>query len=232
MTEQCAALVGSTGLVGSQLLKQLLATPAFTNVHSISRRAPSVTGTSTFKAHVDKDTSAWPAALKASTPPPAVFFSALGTTRAQAGGLEKQRAIDLDLNKDLAQAAREAGTNVYVLISTHGANATSIAPYLKMKGQLDDAVSKMGFEHTVILRPGALLGQREAPPLAVRGLNGAAKLLGSVSKAYLVDAWAIDADVVAGAAIVAAQKCLEGEREKGVWILSQKEVLGLGKPAQ
>lgn len=219
---------------GSFLLKQLLATPAFQTVRSISRRAPPADSTSApaLEAHVESDTSTWPSALKASTPPPTVFFSALGTTRAQAGGLDKQRAIDLDLNRDLAQAARDAGAKVYVLISTHGANATSIAPYLKMKGQLDDAVSAMGFEHTVILRPGALLGQREAPPLAVRGLNGAARLLGSVSRAYLVDAWAVDADVVARAAIVTAQKCLEGEREKGVWILSQKEVLALGKPAK
>ncbi|GFZ50194.1 hypothetical protein JCM24511_07949 [Saitozyma sp. JCM 24511] len=34
-------------------------------------------------------------------------------------------------------------------------------PYMKMKGQLEDAVKGMGFERCVILQPGMLLGHRE-----------------------------------------------------------------------
>jgi hypothetical protein len=33
-------------------------------------------------------------------------------------------------------------------------------PYMKMKGQLEDAVKGMGFERCVILQPGMLLGHR------------------------------------------------------------------------
>lgn len=40
------------------------------------------------------------------------FFSALGTTRAQAGSLEAQRKIDFDLNLELAQKAKEGGVRV------------------------------------------------------------------------------------------------------------------------
>lgn len=54
-----------------------------------------------------------------------VFYSALGTTRAAAGGFENQRKIDYDLNLELAKAARAAGTKVYVLISSSGASSTS-----------------------------------------------------------------------------------------------------------
>lgn len=38
-----------------------------------------------------------------------VFVSCLGTTKAQAGSIEAQRKIDLDLNLQLATAAREEG---------------------------------------------------------------------------------------------------------------------------
>lgn len=37
------------------------------------------------------------------------FVSCLGTTFAQAGSVEAQRKIDLDLNLSLAKAAKEAG---------------------------------------------------------------------------------------------------------------------------
>jgi hypothetical protein len=47
---------------------------------------------------------------------PPIFISALGTTKAKAGGLEKQRKIGFDLNL-LAKVARGAGAKTYVLIS-------------------------------------------------------------------------------------------------------------------
>jgi hypothetical protein len=39
-------------------------------------------------------------------------------------------------------------------------NSSSYAPYLKMKGELEDAFKDLGFEHTVILKPGLLMGER------------------------------------------------------------------------
>lgn len=41
-----------------------------------------------------------------------VYVSCLGTTRAQAGGFEQQKKIDLDLNRDLAKKAREDGARI------------------------------------------------------------------------------------------------------------------------
>lgn len=40
-----------------------------------------------------------------------VFVSCLGTTKAQAGSIDNQRKIDLDLNLTLAQAAKDAGAD-------------------------------------------------------------------------------------------------------------------------
>jgi uncharacterized protein YbjT (DUF2867 family) len=43
---------------------------------------------------------------------------------------------------------------VYVLVSTVGANATSIMPYPKMKDELAKAVKTLDFEHTISYGPG------------------------------------------------------------------------------
>lgn len=47
-----------------------------------------------------------------------------------------------------------------ILLSSGASNASSYAPYLRMKGELEDEFKALSFEHTVILRPGLLMGER------------------------------------------------------------------------
>lgn len=97
-----------------------------------------------------------------------------------------------------------------------------------MKGQLEDEVQKLGFEHCVILRPGVIVGEREDSRPAEFVVRSIAKFAGNVSQA-LKDPWAQDAEVIARAAINAGKECIDGKREKGTWMLSQAEIVRLGK---
>lgn len=159
---------------------------------------------------------------------PRIFFSGLGTTKAQAGSIEAQRKIDYDLNLDLAKAAKEAGVDTYVLISSGSANAQSSFPYVQMKGQLEDDVKALGFKHTVIVRPGLILGGREDSRPAEFAIQSVAKLFKAVTP-KLTDFWAQDAATIAKAAIDAGLQCLDGKREEGAWVLGQVEINALGK---
>ena len=165
---------------------------------------------------------------KAISPTPDAFLSALGTTRGQAGSFEAQRKIDYDLNLSLAQAAKDSGVKVYVLISSTGVSVNSPLPYSKMKAQLDEAVKGLQFDHTIILKPGLLLGSRQDTRYGEAIARGVAKGIGMISKA-LTDPFSQDADTVAKAAVSAAIQCVEGKREKGVWIISQSEIVKLGR---
>ncbi|KXH46829.1 hypothetical protein CSIM01_12654 [Colletotrichum simmondsii] len=102
-----AAVIGSTGLVGSHILENLITSEAFAAVNTISRRPPKAGGL-TLKPVIEQDTSAWPPKLAALQPTPTVVFSALGTTRAAAGSIANQWKIDHDLNVEL-DAIKEAG---------------------------------------------------------------------------------------------------------------------------
>lgn len=159
---------------------------------------------------------------------PQIFFSALGTTKAQAGSVEAQRKIDYDLNLDLAKAAKEAGVDTYVLISSGSANSESSFAYVKMKGQLEDNVKKLGFKHTVIVRPGLILGGRDDSRPAEFAFQSIAKALRSATP-RLTDFWAQDAATIARAAINASVQCLDGKRKEGEWVLGQVEINALGK---
>lgn len=158
-------------------------------------------------------------------------MSALGTTRAQAGSFAAQRAVDLDLNLALARAAKESGIKTYVLISSGAVSSTSRLPYSKMKGELEDAVKTLQIPHTVIVKPGLLVGTREDLRLTEAVLQNIARALRMVSQKWLTDWWAQDVDVIGRAAVAAAVECSEGKRPEGIWILHQSDIVRLGKQA-
>lgn len=222
-----AAIVGSTGLVGSNILTSLLAQPS-AQIHAITRRELPQTS-SNLTVISNSDNTTWPAALKSISPAPRILLSALGTTKAAAGSFAAQHAIDYDLNLSIAQAAKEQGVDTYVLISSAGVGPSSPFPYGKMKYDLEEAVKKLEFSHTVILKPGLLVGTRQDSRPSEAVLRYVASGLGTISGGRLTNFWAQGADVVGRAAVKAGWECLDGKKEKGVWVLQQADIVKLGK---
>lgn len=214
------------------MLQSLLCHPKISSIHAFTRRDLASTSP---KLHAIKplpDTEAarsWPTQFPTS-PTPQVLFSGLATTRANAGGLQAQHAIDHDLNLSLAQAARAAGATTYVLISTAGANARSWFFYPRMKGELEEAVQRLGFDHVVLVRPGFIGGHRAEARPAETVLK---KLVGGVAwmpgGKGVAEGLMQPADWIARAAVRAGVECVEGTRDKGVWILDTKEIVRLGR---
>ncbi|KAH6629059.1 NAD dependent epimerase/dehydratase family protein-like protein [Boeremia exigua] len=224
-----AALAGSTGLVGSHILSQLLAHSSFSSVYAYARRdLPNPTATTKLNPLTSSDTSTWSGMFPRESHPK-IFFSGLGTTKAQAGSIEAQRKIDYDLNLELAKAAKEAGVDTYVLISSGNANAKSNFAYVQMKGQLEDDVKALGFKHTILVRPGLILGGRTDSRPVEFAFQSVAKLLKGLTP-KLTDSWAQDAATIARAAVNAGVQCVEGKKEEGVWELGQADITALGKP--
>ncbi|KAJ8063096.1 hypothetical protein OCU04_008339 [Sclerotinia nivalis] len=253
------SIVGSTGLVGSHILNILLSHPSISTIHSLSRRSPPESTTTSTRLHplISEDTKSWSTLLSSISPPPSIFFSALGTTKAQAGSIEAQRKIDLELNLELARTFANASpgsksdgkdgkdennqennkenNKIYILISTHNANATSIIPYSKMKGELEDKIIALqdSFKHVIIVRPGLIVGERnDSRPaeFVMRKVAGWAGWAGAGFK----DFWAQDAGVIARAAVNAGLRALEGRDADGneiprVWVLGQGDIVRLGR---
>jgi hypothetical protein len=241
-----AVVAGSTGLVvrapttpspptsntdqGSGILSNLLAHPSFSAVYAYSRRElPNPESSTKLKPLVSTTPTLWPTQFPASASPK-ILFSGLATTRAAAGGFEAQRTIDYDLNLALATAAKEAGVETYVLISSHGASSSSMFAYMKMKGELEDSVKALGFKHTVFVRPGFIAGERSNREAGVSevALRWVAKSVKGLSPA-LANPWAQEASVISRASVVAGVRCLEGKREEGVWEVGQAEIVAMGK---
>ena len=133
----------------------------------------------------------------------------------------------MDLNVALTKAAKDASVHTYVLISPSVSNASSKMAYSQVKGELEEAVKKLGFEHCVMLRPGLIVGGREdsrPPEYVFQTVTNAMGAVGTKAK----DVWAQDADVVANAAVNAGLHCIEGKQDTSVWLLAQADIVRLG----
>jgi uncharacterized protein YbjT (DUF2867 family) len=97
-----------------------------------------------------------------------------------------------------------------------------------MKGELEDAVKGLGFKHVVIARPGLLLGEREKGRLGEGQMQTFTKGMRSLLGHGITDKFAQDSSMVARAAVRAGLACARKEREEGVWMLEQADIVKLG----
>ncbi len=151
-----AIVLGSTGMVGSQLVDLLISTTEYTEIVTFVRR-PSGKTHPKLKEYVVNfdDIQSWSQYIQGD-----VLFSCMGTTLAQAKSKENQFKIDYTYQYNVAEIASKNEVNTYVLVSSAGANSKSSAFYMQMKGKLDEAVKSLAFKNLIILRPGQLYGDR------------------------------------------------------------------------
>jgi uncharacterized protein YbjT (DUF2867 family) len=154
-----ALVIGATGLIGRALVSQLLAEKDVGKVIALTRRPLDIQHKKLINPCFDFSKLALQQDYFQNVD---IFFSCLGTTKKQAGSIAEQRKVDLDYQYLAAKLARQAEIPHYLLVSSSGANADSLSPYLKMKGELEDKIIALHFSRTSIFQPSLLLGKREA----------------------------------------------------------------------
>ena len=149
-------LSGATGLVGEQLLNQLIENEAVASIVILGRSIKSKEHPKVSSYFIDFSDLSIPNEL-----PFDVAFCALGTTIKKAGSKAKQHEIDHDYVVNFARFSKEHGVKRIGVVSSIGAAATSSNFYLKTKGEMETSVTTLGFEHAVFIRPSFLMGNRK-----------------------------------------------------------------------
>ena len=171
-SNKTALVLGATGLVGKALVRQLLLDPRYDSIPILVRRPVPA---SLFSDPLGKLT-------------PLVidfeqlqdyqgYFSVnhvyccLGTTLKQAGSKTAFRKVDFEYIHVAAQLTRAQRADSFVWISSVGADAKSSNFYLRVKGELEDALMRMPqLPNASAVRPSLLLGERnESRPLEAFG---------------------------------------------------------------
>lgn len=152
-----AIVIGATGLVGEELVNQLIESKEYDAIKLFVRKPASFAHPKVQEQIINFDQpESWTSLVVGDA-----LFSTLGTTIKTAKTKENQYRVDYTYQYEFAKAASANGVPVYVLISSLGANAKSAVFYSRMKGELDEAVAKLPFRKTIIVRPSILDGNRK-----------------------------------------------------------------------
>ena len=156
--------LGATGLVGNQLMRQLVADARVGRVVVPARRriAPmsAVAGGRGAKLDVRLvDFDDLEASAEAFNGVEQIFC-ALGTTIRQAGSQEQFRRVDHDYPLAAARLGLQLGASDFLLVSAIGADPGSRIFYNRVKGEVERAIIALGYDATTIVRPSLLLGDR------------------------------------------------------------------------
>jgi uncharacterized protein YbjT (DUF2867 family) len=192
-------LLGATGMVGRLVLEEAVGRAGL-RLTAIARREIPLPCGARMELRL-APVADWPE-LIAGLRPDAVIC-ALGTTMAAANGDEDAfRAVDQALVLEVARAARAAGVGQFVTVSSVGADLAAKAFYLRVKGETERDLGKMGFRRLDILQPGLLRGVREGRVRVLERLAGViAPLMNLFLQGRLRRYRAIDARLVARAAL-------------------------------
>ena len=151
-----ALIIGSTGLIGSQLLNLLLDSDDYLKVITFVKRDTGIKHPKLTQHIIDFDKPETYKNLVVGDD----FFCTIGTTIKKAGSKENFRKVDFGYPKQFAAFALLNKVEQFLIISSLGANANSGNFYLKTKGEIQDFLKDCNFESVAVLQPSLLLGNR------------------------------------------------------------------------
>ncbi len=152
-------IVGSTGLVGRAALRRALSDPRIVRIVAPTRQPlprpmpPKLENPIVDFEDLPTDATWWEVDAVICT---------LGTTRKQAGSRGAFRRVDFDYVLAAAESAQRHGVVAFALTSALGADAKAANFYLRTKGEVENALRRLGFLSLTIVRPSFIGGERGA----------------------------------------------------------------------
>ena len=153
-----AIIIGATGAVGKEILKEILENDFYNKVYILGRESirKLPEGEILTKIVVDFENLNFDTRILED----ADVFSSLGTTIKIAGSKENQRKIDVDYTVNFAKLC-EGKVRSFNVVSAIGANSNSKNFYNSLKGELEDKLKKMNLGVLRIFQPSLLIAKRE-----------------------------------------------------------------------
>ena len=149
-------VVGSTGLIGSSIVSQLLEREE--SVIALVRTNKTSTNSLLDFHKVNFDDLKFPNDFFSDVKD---LFICLGTTIKKAGSEEAFQKVDVTYCMDIAQKARLGGVTNLSIVTSVGSDLNSKNFYLKSKGFIERQILELDFESISIYRPGLLIGPRD-----------------------------------------------------------------------
>jgi uncharacterized protein YbjT (DUF2867 family) len=205
MNGKTATIIGVTGMIGGYLYELLKKDQSFDTIRLIVRRPIPKDDPRTEIKLVDfADAESLQLAIDGSD----VVFSTVGTTQRKVkGDKAAYRKVDYDIPVKAARFCKATGCGTFVLVSAVGANSKSGNFYLKLKGEVEEAIKAVGLRSVHIMQPSMLIGERKESRL---GEKIAKAIMPPLSFLIPSKYRAIHAEKVARAMLKAGKESKEG----------------------
>ncbi len=152
-----ALIFGSTGLVGGNVLNQLIQNDNYSKIKIFVRSSIQVNNSKVQVIQTDfNNLEKHKEEIMGSE-----CFYCIGTTKKNSFDKNEYQRIELDIPKQVAQIAKSNNINSYFFVSSGYANSKSSGDYLKYKGLVEEEILSLGFSKIGIMRPSFILGNRK-----------------------------------------------------------------------
>ena len=152
-----ALIFGSSGLVGKNLLNQIISNSNYSKVKIFVRYSLEISDQKVEVINTDfKDLQK----IKNLIIGDDCFFC-IGTTKKNSPDKNEYRRVELDLPKKIAQISKSNDIKSFIYVSSGFADPKNSGDYLKFKGLVEEEIKSLNFEKIGILRPSFLLGNRK-----------------------------------------------------------------------
>ena len=152
-----ALIFGSSGLVGKNLLNQIINNSNYSKVKIFVRSSLEISNQKVEIINTDfKDLEK----IKNLIIGDDCFFC-IGTTKKNSPDKNEYRRVELDLPKKIAQISKSNDIKSFIYVSSGFADPKNSGDYLKFKGLVEEEIKSLNFEKIGILRPSFLLGNRK-----------------------------------------------------------------------
>ncbi len=203
-----ALVIGATGLIGKNVVNQLIQNDAFEKITTLVRKSSGFSHEKLEKIIVNFDQlEEYEQYFQVND-----VFSCLGTTIKIAKTKENFRKVDYDYSIKVAELASKATVQNFLMISSMGANSHSNIFYSKVKGEVERDVRKFHFTGLFIFRPSLLLGERKEKRLGEKVAEKISTIMPFVFTGPLKKYKPIKGEMVAKAMINSALSGIQGEQ--------------------
>jgi uncharacterized protein YbjT (DUF2867 family) len=155
-----AVIVGATGAVGSALVGELLCSSACREAIAVTRRPfDAFPGAAKLRVHIVDFERLERATTEISKSCEAAFCT-MGIGQPRKVAFDEFWRVDVEYAGAFARGAAAAGVRHISLLSSVGADAASLNPYLRAKGTAERVVEQAGIARTSFFRPSLLVTRK------------------------------------------------------------------------
>jgi len=148
-------ILGATGAVGTEVMRQLADMDEITKVTALTRRPFTSVTSDKFTQHLVDPLN--PESYRPFLSGHDIAICTLGVGAISSVSKEEFLRVDRDAVIAFGKAVRDTGCGHFQLLCSVGANPKSRVFYLRSKGQLEEALRQMNFDRLSLFRPSNIL---------------------------------------------------------------------------